>query len=54
MRPIKFWDFDLKADHHPIQARRLDLVSIKKKQTCHWVYFIIPTDHRVKMKENKK
>ena len=48
------WDFDIQMDHQ-ISARRPDLIIInKKKRTCKIVDFAIPTDSRVKLKENEK
>ena len=48
------WDFEIKTDHL-IPARRPDLVLINKKERpCHLVDFAVPTDRRVKLKENKK
>ena len=48
-------DFDIQTDHL-ISARRLDLIVInkKKKRTCKIVDFVIPVDHRIKLKENEK
>ena len=41
--------------NHLIQARRPELVIIyKKKKTCCLVDFVVPEDHRVKIKENEK
>ena len=48
------WDFEIQTDHL-ISARQLDLVIInKKKRTSRIVDVAVPTDHRVKLKENKK
>ena len=51
------WDFDIQTDHL-ISARRLDLIvnhtHKKKKRTCKIVDFIVPADHRVKLKESEK
>ena len=48
------WDFEIQTDHlNP--ARRPDLVLInKRKRTYLLVDFVIPADHRVKMKESEK
>ena len=48
------WDFDIHTDHL-ISARRHDLIIInKKKRTCKIVDFVVPADHRIKLKECKK
>ena len=48
------WDFGIKTDHRN-PARRPDLVLINKNErTCQLVDFAVPTDHRVKLKENEK
>ena len=48
------YDFEILTDH-PILARRLDLVLLNKKnRTCHLVDFVVPLDHRMKIKESKK
>ena len=45
------WDFDIKTDHL-ISARRPDLIIIhKKKSICKIVDFVVPADHRIKLKE---
>ena len=47
-------DFEIQTDHL-ISVRRPDQVIIdKKKRTCRIVDYVIPADHRVKLKENKK
>ena len=44
-------DFDIQTDHL-ISTRRPDLIAIaKKKRTCKFVDFIVPADHRIKLKE---
>ena len=44
----------LKNDHL-ISARRPDLVIISNKErTCRIVGFVVPADHRVKLKEREK
>ena len=50
------WDFDIQTDHL-ISARRPDLIIInkkKKKKICKIVYFTVPADHRIKLKECEK
>ena len=48
------WDFDIQTDQRTT-ARRPDLVLInKKKRTYHLVNFVVPADHRVKIKESEK
>ena len=54
------WDFDIYMDHL-ISARRPDLIIInkkkkkkKKKRTCKIVDFVVPADHRIKLKESEK
>ena len=48
------WDFDIQTDHL-ISVRRPDLIIInKKKRTCKIVDFVVPADHRLKLKEIKK
>ena len=47
------WDFDIKTDHL-ISARRPDLINKKKKKICKIVYFTVPGDHRIKLKECEK
>ena len=54
MRHKILWEFEIQTDHL-IPARRRDLMLInKKKKTCHQVDFAVPSDHRMKMKENEK
>ena len=53
------WDFDIHTDHL-ISARKPDLIIInekkkkKKKRTCKIVDFVVPADHRIKLKECEK
>ena len=49
------WDFDIQTDHL-ISARRPNskIINYKKKRTCKIVNFVIPADHRLKLKENEK
>ena len=50
------WDFDIKTDHR-ILARGPDLIIInkkKKKRNCKIVAFVVPADHRIKLKESEK
>ena len=48
------WDFDIDSDHL-IPARRPDLIIInKKKRTCKIIDFVLPADHRIKLKECEK
>ena len=46
------WDVEIQTDH-PIQTRRLDIISINEKKiiTFHTVDFALPADHRVKESE---
>ena len=47
-------DFEIQTDHL-ISARRPDLVTVnKKKRTYGVVNFVVPADHRVKLKESEK
>ena len=50
------WDFDVQTDPL-ISARRPDLIIInnkKKKRIRKIVYFAVPADHRIKLKESEK
>ena len=52
------WDFDVDTDHL-ISARRPNLIIItppptKKKRICKIVDFVVPADHRIKLKEYEK
>ena len=49
------WDFDIHTDHL-ISARRPDLIIInnKKMRNCKIVDFVVPADHRIKLKECEK
>ena len=49
------WDFEIQTDHL-ISARRPDqvIVNKKKKRTSRIVDFVIPADHRGKLKESEK
>ena len=50
------WDFDIHTDHQ-ISARRPDLIIInekEKRRNCKIVDFVVPADHRIKVKENEK
>ena len=48
------WDFDIQTDHL-ISARRPDLTVInKKKENLQYCRFIVPADHRIKLKESEK
>ena len=49
------WDFDIQTDNL-ISARRQDLIIINnnKKRTCKIVNFVVPADHRIKLKESEK
>ena len=46
------WDFDIHTDHL-ISDRRPDLTIKNKKRTCK-IYFTVPADHRIKLKECEK
>ena len=50
--PEVLWDFEIQADHI-ISARRPDLVT-EKKRVCRIVDVAVPTDYRVKLKEDEK
>ena len=48
------WDFDILTDHL-ISTRRPDLIIInKKKRICKIVDFVVPAEHRIKLKECEK
>ncbi len=48
------WHFDVKTDHL-ISARRPNLIIINnKKRICKIVDFVVPADHRIKLKEYEK
>ena len=48
------WDFDIHTDHL-ISARRPDVIIInKKRRICKIVYFAVPADRRIKLKEWEK
>ena len=47
------WDLEIQTDHQ-IQARRPELVLVKKKRTCVLEDIVIPANPRVKIKENEK
>ena len=49
------WDFDIQTDHL-ISARRPNLIIInnKKRKNFKMVYFAVPADHRIKLKECEK
>ena len=48
------WDFNIQTDHR-IPARTPDLIIInKKKRICKIVYFAVPADHRINLKECEK
>ena len=48
------WHFDIQTDHL-ISARQPDLkiINNNKRRTCRIVNFIVPADHRIKLKESK-
>ena len=48
-------DFGIQTDHF-ISARRPGLITIffKKERICKIVDFVVPADHRIKLKESKK
>ena len=47
-------DFRIQTNH-PISARKPDVVLINKtKRTCHFVDFVVPVDHRMRIKESYK
>ena len=46
------WDFDIQTDH-TISASFI-IISKIKKRTCKIGDFAVPTDKRIKLKENKK
>ena len=48
------YDFNIHTDYR-ILARRPDLIIInKKKKNCKILYFAVPADHRIKLKECEK
>ena len=48
------WDFNIQTDHL-VLARRPDLMIInKRKRICKIVYFAVPADHRINLKESEK
>ena len=47
------WDFEIQIDHL-VSASDSQQKKEKKKRTCQIVDLAIPTDHRVKLRENKK
>ena len=48
------WNCEIQTDL-PISARRADLVLVKKEQsTCRVVGFVVPADHKVKLKKSEK
>ena len=48
------WEFEIQTDY-PISAKRSELMMVKKKmRTYRIVYFAVPADHKVKIKENEK
>ena len=48
------WDFSIQTDH-VIEARRPDLVvDDKKEKSCKIIYFAVPGDSRIEMKEKDK
>ena len=48
-----FRDFEIQTDHL-FSARWPDLVIINKKYRTYWIVdFAVPTDHRIKLRENK-
>ena len=48
------WDINIQTDHL-IPARRQDLIIINKKmRICKTVYFAVPADHRINLKESEK
>ena len=46
------WDFDIHTDHR-ISARRPNN-NQQKNRNCKIVHFVIPADHRIKLKECEK
>ena len=48
------WGFNIQTNHL-ISARRSDIIIINKtKRTCKIVDFVVPADHKVRLKENEK
>ena len=48
------WDFNIQTDHL-IPARRPDLIIFNKKERiCKIVYFAVPVDRRINLKESEK
>ena len=53
--PKILWDFNTEMNHQTLARRPdLELIKKKKKRTCCLVYFAVPADIRVEIKENKK
>ena len=50
------WDFGMQTDHLTSARWRVLIVinNNNKKRTCKIVGFVVPTDHRIKMKESEK
>ena len=48
------WNFEIQTDHL-FSVRRPDLVIINKtKRTCRIVDYVVPANHRIKLKESEK
>ena len=47
------WDLEIQMDHLII-AKRLDVMLINTKKTCHLVNFAFPVDHAEKIEESVK
>ena len=48
------WDFNIQTDHLILARRPESVIINKQKKTCRIVDFVVPADHRVKLKESKK
>ena len=46
------WDFDIQTDH--LISARWTYNNQQKERTCRIEDFVVPADHRVKLKECKK
>ena len=47
-------DFDVQADHLISARRPYLIITNKKKRACKIADFVVPADHRIKLKECEK
>ena len=47
------WDVEIKKMDRTTLARKLNLLLINKKKTCHQIKFAVPVNHRVKIKDKQ-